>query len=89
MGKVNQIHDVRELIRDLGRSNTILLSTHILQEVEAVADHVLFVHNGRMVFEGTPQELKDEGSLEKPFYRLTHQDSATASGETTEASHHA
>ena len=69
----NQIRQFRENIRTLGRNKTILISTHILQEVEAVADYVLFVHNGRMVFEGTPAELKDGASLEKPFYRLTQQ----------------
>ena len=75
----NQIRQFREDIRTLGRNKTILISTHILQEVEAVADYVLFVHNGRMVFEGTPAELKDGASLEKPFYRLTHQADEEAS----------
>ncbi len=67
----NQIRQFRENIRNLGSNKTILISTHILQEVDAIADYVLFVHNGRLVFEGTPQELEEEGSLEKPFYRLT------------------
>lgn len=75
----NQIRQFRENIRTLGRNKTILISTHILQEVEAVADYVLFVHNGRMIFEGTPAELKDGASLEKPFYRLTHQADEEAS----------
>ena len=67
----NQIRQFRENIRNLGSNKTILISTHILQEVNAVADYVLFVHNGRLVFEGTPRELEEGGSLEKPFYRLT------------------
>ncbi len=50
----NQIAGVRALIRELGRSKTILVSTHILQEVEPVADRVLFIHDGRIVFDGTP-----------------------------------
>jgi ABC-2 type transport system ATP-binding protein len=77
----NQIRQFRENIRVLGSNKTILISTHILQEVEAVADHVLFVHNGRLVFEGTPADLKEGGSLEKRFYRLTRNgaDSATPS----------
>jgi ABC-2 type transport system ATP-binding protein len=74
----NQIRHFRENIRKLGRSKTILISTHILQEVDAIADHVLFVHNGRLVFEGTPQELREDGSLEKPFYRLTQEGSPVA-----------
>ena len=48
----NQIHEVRETIRKLGQSKTILLSTHILQEVEAMAGRVLFINEGRMVFDG-------------------------------------
>ena len=67
----NQIRHFRENIKKLGRSKTILISTHILQEADAIADHVLFVHNGRLVFEGTPAELKENGSLEARFYRLT------------------
>lgn len=82
----NQIRHFRENIRTLGQNKTILISTHILQEVEAVADYVLFVHNGRMVFEGTPADLKDGGSLEQPFYRLTHQESVAAASESRGAS---
>ena len=67
----NQIREFRKNIRELGKSKTILLSTHILQEVEAVADRVLLIHNGRLVFDGTHDELQEGGSLEKPFYRLT------------------
>jgi ABC-2 type transport system ATP-binding protein len=67
----NQIRHFRNNIKKLGRDKTILISTHILQEVDAIADHVLFIHNGRLVFEGTAEELKEGGSLEKPFYRLT------------------
>ena len=72
----NQIRQFRENIRNLGSRKTILISTHILQEVDAIADYVIFVHNGRLVFEGTPAELKEDGSLEEPFYRLTHADGA-------------
>ena len=67
----NQIRHFRENIKKLGRSKTILISTHILHEADAIADYVLFVHNGRLVFEGTPAELKENGSLEARFYRLT------------------
>lgn len=68
----NQIRDFRNNIKKLAKTKTILLSTHILQEVEAVADRVLFVHNGMLVFDGTPNELREDGSLEKPFHRLTN-----------------
>ncbi len=68
----NQIRDVRRTIRELGKSKTILLSTHILQEVEAVADRVVFIHAGEIVFDGTPQEMKARGpSLDEVFHQLT------------------
>jgi ABC-2 type transport system ATP-binding protein len=70
----NQIRGVRQLIRELGRSKTILVSTHILQEVQPVADRVLFIHDGRLVFDGPPAQLVADGrSLEDQFYRLTAQ----------------
>ena len=54
----NQIHDVREMLRRIGKEKTILLSTHILQEVEAVASRVLFINEGRLVFDGSIAEFK-------------------------------
>ncbi|MGC8640057.1 MAG: ABC transporter ATP-binding protein [Isosphaeraceae bacterium] len=70
----NQIRGVRTLIRDLGKSKTILISTHILQEVEPVADRVLFIHDGKIVFDGKPDELAHQnGNLEQAFYKLTAQ----------------
>ena len=70
----NQIHEVRETIRKLGQSKTILLSTHILQEVEAMASRVLFIDEGRLVFEGTVSELtKDGRPLDEHFRQLTSQ----------------
>ena len=68
----NQIREVRNMIRELGRSKTILLSTHILQEVEAVASRVIFINRGRIVFDGAPDELKAaHGSLDDAFRALT------------------
>ena len=67
----NQIRDFRVNLKKLGRSKTILLSTHILQEVEAVADRVLLIHAGMLVYDGTSDQLQENGSLEEPFYRLT------------------
>jgi ABC-2 type transport system ATP-binding protein len=68
----NQIRHVRETIRELGKSKTILLSTHILQEVEAVADRVIFVHAGKIVFDGTPKEMHARGAtLDDVFHQLT------------------
>jgi ABC-2 type transport system ATP-binding protein len=53
----NQIVEVRRLLRELGKNHTILLSTHILPEVEAVCDRALVVAHGRLVAEGTLAEL--------------------------------
>jgi ABC-2 type transport system ATP-binding protein len=67
----NQIREFRANLKKLGETKTILISTHILQEVEAVADRVLLVHEGKLAFDGSPEELMENGSLEEPFYRIT------------------
>jgi len=68
----NQIHEVRETIRKLGRNKTILLSTHILQEVHAMAGRVLFIDEGRLIYDGSVAELtKDGKSLDDQFRKLT------------------
>ena len=72
----NQIRDVRQLIRGLGETKTILISTHILQEVEAMVDHVILVNEGRVVFDGTVDEMAAGQSLESAFHRLTGQPAA-------------
>jgi ABC-2 type transport system ATP-binding protein len=53
----NQIVEVRRLLRELGKTHTILLSTHILPEVEAVCDRALVIARGRLVAEGTLSDL--------------------------------
>ncbi len=68
----NQIHEVRETIHKLGQSKTILLSTHILQEVEAMASRVLFIDEGRLVFDGPVCDLiRDGRPLDVHFRELT------------------
>ena len=68
----NQIREVRETIRKLGRDKTILLSTHILQEVEAMADRLLFIDEGKLVYDGTVAQLNEQGkSLDERFAELT------------------
>ena len=54
----NQIVEIRELIKDIGREKTVILSTHILPEVQASCDRVLIIHRGRLVADGTPAELQ-------------------------------
>ncbi|MGF1467802.1 MAG: ABC transporter ATP-binding protein [Sandaracinaceae bacterium] len=53
----NQIRQVRELIRELSADKPVLLSTHILPEVESLCDRVLILHQGRLVGEGAPGDL--------------------------------
>jgi len=68
----NQIRTVRELIRKLGQTKTVLLSTHILQEVQAVADRVVMINAGRVVFDGPPNGLLEHGGdFDEAFYALT------------------
>lgn len=67
----NQLRTFRRNILDLGETKTILISTHILQEVDAVAGRVLFINDGRLIFDGSPSELRKDGSLEEPFYEMT------------------
>jgi len=68
----NQIREVRDTIRRLGETKTILLSTHILQEVEAMCRRVLFINEGRLVYDGTIQQLRADGKpLDEHFHELT------------------
>ncbi|MDH4221908.1 MAG: ATP-binding cassette domain-containing protein [candidate division Zixibacteria bacterium] len=54
----NQIVEIRNLIKQLGREKTVILSTHILPEVEATCGRVLIIHEGKIVADGTPKELQ-------------------------------
>ncbi|MCH2205015.1 MAG: ATP-binding cassette domain-containing protein [Lentisphaerales bacterium] len=75
----NQIRTVRDTIKELGKNKTILLSTHILQEVEAMCDRVVFISEGQLVFDGTVEEFKKKNSnLDDVFYDLTHDKEVTA-----------
>jgi ABC-2 type transport system ATP-binding protein len=65
-----QIISIRELIRQLGREHTLLLSTHILPEVELLCDRVVIIDQGRIIAEGTPQSLR-ESWTGNPGVRLT------------------
>ena len=55
----NQIIEIREVIRDLGKNKTILFSTHILQEVEALCDRVIVISKGKIVADNRIEELRD------------------------------
>lgn len=68
----NQIREVRKTLRELAKTKAVLLSTHILQEVEAVADRVVIIHKGSIVFDGAPSEMRRNGeTLDDAFHRWT------------------
>ena len=56
----NQIVEIRNLIKQLGRAKTVVLSTHILSEVQATCDRVLIINEGRIVADGSPEQLQQE-----------------------------
>ena len=56
----NQIIEIRDVIREIGRERTVILSTHILSEVEATCDRVVIISNGKVVANGTTKELKGQ-----------------------------
>jgi ABC-2 type transport system ATP-binding protein len=56
----NQIVEIRNLIKKLGRAKTVILSTHILSEVQATCDRVLIINDGKIVADGTPEHLQRE-----------------------------
>lgn len=57
----NQIIEIRDLIREIGKERTVILSTHILSEVEATCDRVVIISDGKVVANSTTKELKGQG----------------------------
>lgn len=67
-----QVIEMRKLIRELGKAHTVILSSHILGEVQAVCQQVLILSKGKLAASGTLQELTADGrSLEEVFLALT------------------
>ena len=58
----NQKHDVRRIIRDMARDKTIILSTHILEEVEQLCERVIIIATGEIVADATPRQLKTQST---------------------------
>jgi len=54
----NQILEIRELIRDLGKEKTVVISSHVLQEIQAVADRIIIINKGRIIADGRQQDLQ-------------------------------
>jgi gliding motility-associated transport system ATP-binding protein len=76
-----QIREIRALIRELasareGRARTVILSTHILPEVEAICRRVIIMHRGRKALDAPLDDLRKQGSLEEVFARTTAGDVA-------------
>jgi ABC-2 type transport system ATP-binding protein len=64
----NQIIEIRKLIRELGREKTVILSTHILPEVEATCDRILIINKGRIVADGTAESLRRQAAGEEVLH---------------------
>jgi len=58
----NQIVEIRKLIREIGKAKTVILSTHILPEVEATCDRILIINKGKIVADGTADTLRQQAS---------------------------
>lgn len=64
----NQIADIREVIKNIGREKTVILSTHILQEVQAMCNRVIIINEGSIVAEGTTEELERQAQGKQTVY---------------------
>ena len=77
-----QVIEIRKLIRELGRAHTVILSSHILSEVQAVCQQILILSKGHLAAAGSLEELTADGkSLEAVFLELTDGESEEAAGE--------
>ena len=77
-----QVIEIRKLIRELGRAHTVILSSHILSEVQAVCQKVLVLSKGKLAASGTLEELTAGGkSLEEVFLELTDGEPEEIAGE--------
>lgn len=77
-----QVIEIRKLIRELGRAHTVILSSHILSEVQAVCQQILILSKGHLAAAGSLEELTVDGkSLEEVFLELTNGEPEEATGE--------
>ena len=77
-----QVIEIRKLIRELGRAHTVILSSHILSEVQAVCQQILILSKGHLAAAGSLEELTADGkSLEAVFLELTDGEPEEAAGE--------
>ncbi|MFM8347235.1 MAG: ATP-binding cassette domain-containing protein [Bacteroidota bacterium] len=73
----NQIVEIRKLIREIGKEKTVILSTHILPEVEATCDRILIIKKGRIVADGTSETLRKQASGQETV-KIRIEDAAAA-----------
>lgn len=64
----NQIAEIRDLIKKIGQEKTVIFSTHILSEVSATCDRVIIINNGKIVGEGSPNQLTNKAGAEELIY---------------------
>jgi len=69
----NQKYDVRQLIKKISKDKTIIISTHILEEVDAVCTRAAIIAKGKLLYDDTPSNLQslDKGSLDDTFRKIT------------------
>ncbi len=79
----NQILEIRSLIKELGREKTVILSTHIMQEVQAVCSRVLIINRGRIVADDTADNLLAQRSGKARFHLVLGQEAEAAGVEQT------
>jgi len=79
----NQKNDVRELLSDIAADKSILISTHILEEVDAICNRMIIIHQGRLLVDTTPGDLRDEKGkdLDAVFRELTMGEPETTAAE--------
>ena len=79
----NQKHEVRTLIKSMARDKAIIISTHILEEVDAVCTRAIIIASGKLLFDGTPAELRSRSTnndLDESFRLITTVDGPGAGG---------
>jgi ABC-2 type transport system ATP-binding protein len=81
----NQIIEIRDVIKEIGREKTIIFSTHILQEVTAVCDRIIIINQGEIVADGTLGDLEAAVAETEPGLIVEFEDSETADSENIDA----
>jgi ABC-2 type transport system ATP-binding protein len=64
----NQIAEIREIIREIGKEKTVILSTHILSEAEATCDRIVIINKGKIIADGSTQMLKQSSSKQRAIH---------------------